>query len=138
LHYFGANYDLYVAELSQEDDRWIAFGYTVLGSNPEGAEWGYTDLTELEAERTVTPQGLPLLIERDCWWGGPGCGQVAAAERGPTVRTIDHGSRAATHELTYSFPESRDQAEHDKVCGECAEGYTRRPTLKATARPLAS
>jgi hypothetical protein len=50
--------------------------------------------------------------------------------------TVGHGLRAATHELTYSLPESRDQAERELVCGECADGYARRPMLKATARPL--
>jgi hypothetical protein len=38
----------------------------------------------------------------------------------------------ATHTLTYSFPESRDEIEHDDVCRSCGYGYTRRPTLKAT------
>lgn len=38
----------------------------------------------------------------------------------------------ATHTLTYSFPESRETIETDRVCQSCGEGYCRRPTLKAS------
>ena len=38
----------------------------------------------------------------------------------------------ASHTLTYSFPESRDVTETDKVCQSCGDGYLRRPTLKAS------
>jgi Subunit ChlI of Mg-chelatase len=37
----------------------------------------------------------------------------------------------ATHTLSYSFPESRDQTETDIVCAECGDGYLRRPILLA-------
>ncbi len=39
--------------------------------------------------------------------------------------------REATHVLTYSFQESRDDTERDLVCEPCGEGYVRRPSLKA-------
>jgi hypothetical protein len=70
IHYFGPSSDHYIVELSQreEDGHRIAFGYAVLAAHPDGAEWGYTDLTELEAVLGRSPQGLPLLVERDCWW----------------------------------------------------------------------
>jgi predicted ATPase with chaperone activity len=47
---------------------------------------------------------------------------------------------AATHTLTYSFPESREVTATDDVCEFCGDGYLRRPTLKASlkARPSLS
>lgn len=38
----------------------------------------------------------------------------------------------ATHLLTYSFPESRDEKEMDHVCRICGIGYTHRVSLRAT------
>lgn len=46
--------------------------------------------------------------------------------------------RDATHNLTYSFPESRDQVERDSVCEPCGAGYVRRPTLRASLTVVAS
>jgi len=46
----------------------MAFGYARLASHPEGQEWGYLDLDELEQARGRTPQGLPVLVERDMHW----------------------------------------------------------------------
>src|SRR5260370_40568105 len=46
VHYFSAGSDHWVAELNPETGE--AFGYTRLASYPEGAEWGYSDLGELE------------------------------------------------------------------------------------------
>lgn len=46
--------------------------------------------------------------------------------------------KEATHELVYSFQESRDQQERDEVCERCGYDYTHRPSLKATVTPLAS
>lgn len=43
----------------------------------------------------------------------------------------------ATHTLTYSFPGDRDLTFTELVCRPCGEGYTRRPTLKATITPIA-
>jgi hypothetical protein len=40
----------------------------VLAAHPDGAEWGHADLDELEAVLGRSPQGLPLLVERDRWW----------------------------------------------------------------------
>jgi hypothetical protein len=44
--------------------------------------------------------------------------------------------KAATHVLTYSFPESRDVPETDYVCKPCGEGYVRRPALHAGIAPI--
>ena len=55
----------------------------------------------------------------------------AVGGAGQTCGTI--GCRvAATHTLTYSFPESRDVTETGTVCQPCGDGYLRRPTLKAS------
>ena len=59
----------------------------------------------------------------------------AAGGAGQTCGTIGCRS-AATHTLTYSFPESRDVTETDTVCQPCGEGYLRRPTLKASLGEL--
>ena len=69
-HYFSAGTDFYLAELEQreQDGHWIAYGYAVHAGHPEGAEWGYSDLTEMEASRGRSGQGLPLLTERDMGW----------------------------------------------------------------------
>jgi predicted ATPase with chaperone activity len=61
--------------------------------------------------------------------------EVTAWLRSQTCGTIGCRS-AATHTLTYSFPESRDVTETDTVCQSCGEGYLRRPTLKASLGEL--
>jgi hypothetical protein len=38
----------------------------------------------------------------------------------------------ATTCISYSYPESRNELEHEHVCGECAESYVQRPTLRAS------
>jgi len=73
-HYFSSGADYYIAEMWQEpgeegeSGRWMAFGYARLASHPEGQEWGYLDLDELEQVRGRTTQGLPVLVERDMHW----------------------------------------------------------------------
>lgn len=42
----------------------------------------------------------------------------------------------ASHELTYSWPESRDTPERELVCGPCAADYMRRPVIKPSVRNL--
>jgi hypothetical protein len=69
-HYLSAGTDSYLTELEQreEDGHWIAYGYAVHAGHPEGAEWEYSELTEMEASRGRSGQGLPLLTERDMGW----------------------------------------------------------------------
>jgi hypothetical protein len=42
----------------------------------------------------------------------------------------------ATHELTYSWPESRDTQEREPVCGTCAADYMNRAVIKPSVRDL--
>ena len=63
LHYFAASGDWWIAELDRETG-W-AFGYVKLSVNPDGAEWGYIDLAELETLNVMN--GL-VIVERDCYW----------------------------------------------------------------------
>src|SRR5580704_14134701 len=69
-HFFSAGTDHYVAEMELDptEGDWIAYGYTVLASQPEGQEWGYTNLRELEAVNVRTTQGLSVIVERDMHW----------------------------------------------------------------------
>lgn len=62
-HYFSAGSDHWVAELDAETGE--AFGYAKMAGHPEGAEWGYFDLNELE--QVNVRHGL-VIVERDCWW----------------------------------------------------------------------
>ena len=85
-HYFSSGADYYIAEMWQEPDeegersRWMAFGYARLASHPEGQEWGYLDLDELEQVRGRTTQGLPVLVERDMHWQPTPFSQIAGVE----------------------------------------------------------
>lgn len=63
LHYFSAAGDWWIAELDQETG--LAFGYARLAAFPEGAEWGYVSLPELEAVNAH--HGL-VIVERDLDW----------------------------------------------------------------------
>src|ERR1035437_6482489 len=69
-HYFSAGTDYYITEMTLDpiEGDWVAHGYTVLASQPDGQEWGYTNMRELEAVRGRSPQGLPLIVERDMHW----------------------------------------------------------------------
>lgn len=77
LHYFVRDCDWWIAELDPE--RGLAFGYACLNGDDTCAEWGYIDLTELEAifqpahvqtdEHGRPARILPrLIIERDLHW----------------------------------------------------------------------
>ena len=85
-HYFSASVDYYIAEMWQEPgeegepSRWMAFGYARLASHPEGQEWGYLDLDELEQVRGRTPQGLPVIVERDLHWDPMPVSQITGVE----------------------------------------------------------
>jgi len=61
-HYFSAMGDWRIAEMNAEAGE--AFGYAKLSTYPEGAEWGYIDLAELEA---VNVHRL-IIVERDMYW----------------------------------------------------------------------
>jgi len=97
-HYFSGGADYYIAEMWQEPgeegepSRWMAFGYARLASHPEGQEWGYLDLDELEQVRGRTPQGLPVIVERDMHWDPTPFSQIKGVEhpakaRGPQPDT---------------------------------------------------
>ena len=76
LHYFAGPCDWWVAEYDPASGD--AFGYACLG-DPDNAEWGYTNLADLEALHSpggITPGHTPgtvrllprLLVERDLAW----------------------------------------------------------------------
>ncbi len=76
LHYFAGPCDWWVAECDPASGD--AFGYACLG-DPGNAEWGYTNLADLEALHSpggITPGRPPgtvrlmprLLVERDLDW----------------------------------------------------------------------
>jgi hypothetical protein len=60
IHYFCAAGDWYIAEA--DFDSGEAFGYASLAVCPEGAEWGYIDLAELE---TLNVHRGLVIVERD-------------------------------------------------------------------------
>ena len=62
VHYFAGGSDWWIAEYDPQTG--MAFGYACLG-DPQGAEWGYVDLTELEA--VAVQRGL-VVVERDLHW----------------------------------------------------------------------
>lgn len=75
LHYFGGPLDLWVAEIDRETGE--SFGYLRLAGNPDGAEWGYTSLAELEQVNTA--HGL-VIIERDLHWEPRKFGEIKEAQ----------------------------------------------------------
>ncbi len=62
VHYFAGGCDWWLAEY--DPITGTGFGYACLG-DPQNAEWGYVDLTELE---TIMVQGGLVVIERDLHW----------------------------------------------------------------------
>ena len=105
-HYFSGGADYYIAEMWQEPgdegepSRWMAFGYARLASHPEGQEWGYLDLDELEQVRGRTPQGLPVIVERDMHWEPTPFRQITGVEHPAEA----HGPQPDTGVVS---PESR-------------------------------
>jgi hypothetical protein len=85
-HYFTASADWWLVEIWEEiPGQWMGFGYIRLASNPEGAEWGYISLNELEELNIPTRPDpsdpmlvllvelgvivpTPLIVERDLHW----------------------------------------------------------------------
>jgi hypothetical protein len=62
-HYFSASCDWWLAEIGDTDGDPIGFGYCQLF--PDGGEWGYVDLRELEEVNAF--HGV-VIVERDCFW----------------------------------------------------------------------
>lgn len=95
LHYFSAASDHYLAEVwyepgqegehgqESEPGQWMAFGYARLAAFPEGAEWGYINLDELEQLRVEDPRGLPVMVERDLGWEPKKFSEIAPAHKEP-------------------------------------------------------
>jgi hypothetical protein len=124
-HFFSPGTDLYVAELSEreEDGHVIAFGYSVLAGHPEGAEWGYTDLTEMEAVNVRTAQGLSVVAERDCHWSpqpfsGLGAAEHQAEEKATPAeagQTTDVLARHGTAEQRRDYALTEARRLHDEA-----------------------
>lgn len=89
LHYFSAASDHYLAEVwhepgqDGEHGQWMGFGYAKLAAYPEGAEWGYISLDELEQLRAHTPDGVPVIIERDLSWEPVKFSEIREAQTEP-------------------------------------------------------
>jgi hypothetical protein len=74
LHFFSASGDWWITEVCQSgEDAGLAFGYVRFASFPDGAEWGYTWLPELEE---VNVHGGLVIVERDCYWSPVTFGQL--------------------------------------------------------------
>lgn len=82
LHYFAATGDWWLTEMgvSETNGRLTGFGYVRLSAFPEGAEWGYVDLGELEAVNAH--HGL-VIVERDCHWTPVTMWELASSARWP-------------------------------------------------------
>ncbi|HMH89936.1 MAG TPA: hypothetical protein VK586_02500 [Streptosporangiaceae bacterium] len=60
-------------------------------------------------------------------------------ERELTMKCATIGCPAkATHTVTYTMPGQRDETSTDDTCAGCAEGYSRRPALKAAVTTMAA
>jgi len=64
-HFFVGSADWWLVEYDPADN--LAFGYVCLG-DPDCAEWGYFDLTELGSVTVEHPAGFRLAVERDLNW----------------------------------------------------------------------
>ena len=147
-HYFSGGADYYIAEMWQEPgeegepSRWMAFGYARLASHPEGQEWGYLDLDELEQVRGRTPQGLPVIVERDMHWAPAPFSQITGVEHAVEARgpQLDTGSAAnlETRRGTDAEPgaelDGRPGEEHggsapQMQCPGCEEPAVNRPAM---------
>lgn len=103
LHYFGGSIDYWLAEYDADTGR--GFGYGSLG-DPQDAEWGYVDLTELE--KVNAQRGL-LIIERDLYWTPVPAGEAnlpghrapqpvpAAAATADTAPAVSTGQAPTAH-----------------------------------------
>lgn len=67
VHYFSGGNDWWITEFARDfATTGEAFGYVRLAGNPQGAEFGYIYLPELE--ELLIRRGFPVWIERDCYW----------------------------------------------------------------------
>jgi hypothetical protein len=84
VHYFSAAFDYWLAEIWPETEdgetRWYGFGFASLASFPDG-EWSLMDFTDMEQVQGRTPQGLPIIIERDLWWQPKKFSEIKEANR---------------------------------------------------------
>lgn len=71
IHYFAGRCNWYITEYDPETGE--AFGVADLGYGPE---LGYMSLTEMEGTIAETGQGLPIVIERDCYWSKQRLGEI--------------------------------------------------------------
>jgi hypothetical protein len=145
-HYFSGGADYYIAEMWQDPGekgelgRWMAFGYARLASHPEGQEWGYLDLNELEQVRGRTPQGLPVLVERDMHWQPSPFSQITGVEHpatacGPqpdTGSVVNPETRLGTvaeldAEPTCHPGEESGHRAPEMLCAECGESAVNHP-----------
>jgi len=65
LHYLTDACDWYIVEL--DEDRRYAYGYVNLG-DPQNAEWGDIDLSELRQLLVPRPEGDAVVVRRDLDW----------------------------------------------------------------------
>ncbi len=106
-HYFSGGADYWIAEIWQEPPeegeaggQWLGFGYAKLASQPEGQEWGIISLTELEGVRGRTPQGLPVIVERDMHWQPVKFSEIAG---------VDHPAQREAEAAAEPEPEALDE-----------------------------
>lgn len=138
LHYFVGGADWWLAEAWQDEagseaepPLWMGFGYTRFANNPQGAEWGYIDLQELET-LTIDPKPaegddpvltiltlldivvpVPVVVERDLHWTPKAAHEAIPGIPAPAH---DHGfpwllAFERLHDSTY-----RGEAELDQAC----------------------
>lgn len=93
-HYFSAGSDRYIVE---SDADGYAFGYTILANYPEGAEWGYIELTELEAGGTALN-----IVERDL------CHEKGTLVRDCIPRYMDKRTLVESQRPSQKTPEKMD------------------------------
>lgn len=71
IHYFAAGSDYWIAELDSVACE--AYGYARHAHHPEGAEWGYIclpDLEQISLPGRINDRRVPglIIIERDMHW----------------------------------------------------------------------
>ena len=90
-------------------------------------------------------EDAPVAVGREIYAPNVGCEACkrklaerdAAPASGPKTCGTLGCALEATHTLTYTFPESRDQVETDVVCEFCGDAYARRPSFRASLTPIA-
>ena len=140
-HYFSGGADYYIAEMWQEpgDDgepgRWMAFGYARLASHPEGQEWGYLDLDELEQVRGRTSHGLPVLVERDMHWDPTPLSQIKGVEHPARARGPQPDTEGVVNPETRSGTDAEPGTEFAGRLGEKPGGRALQMQCPACKEP---